>query len=233
MRNDMYFKNCPFCNQTVDYTYNNENKKYIMCCKNCLQHGITISIQADNLDEIQKLWNHRVFDDLLLNEPEYSIKLLSFYNGSLKIPTDIVKMKNDKDHMSFDSFNCSEDIFGYMVTPSGDIIVCDDEHCQELMRFLGFDTDEMELDNDTVMSSAIQYGIIRISKQSKCLMFDIVPSKVNKKQITSLIEFLATNSNKLGYIRTYCVYLNGGTKVDDVKVFDTMNETILFLDKVK
>ena len=226
----MFFKNCPFCNENVDYVYNSDDKLYTIKCDGCSKNGIIVSISHSDLTELQNKWNKRVFDDVLLNDTEYSIKMLSFFNGTLKNKEDISIFRTDKYHKEFDSFNISEDIFGYMVMPNGDVIICDDEHSKELLKYLGIDD---ELNTDEIISIAVSCGIIRISKQAKCLMFDLVPNKINKAQITSLIKFLVENSDKLNYIKTFCVYKNGGTCARDIEVLDTLNDLILYLDGIK
>ena len=229
----MYFKNCPICNSVVDYTYDSGKSLYIMHCPKCQEKGLTIKIEHSDINYIQKVWNDREFDNILLEDPEFSIKLLSFYNGTLKIPSDIHMLKNDTTHQGFESFSSSENIFGYLITLNGEVIICNKEHCEELMKYLGFDVSNIELSNDDIMKVAINYGFIRISVQSKCLMIDLVPMKVDKKQITCLIDFLVENVDKLKCIQTFCVYTNNGVQKEDINVFNTLNDVILYLDKVK
>lgn len=229
----MSFKKCPFCNNPIEYKI--KNNLYSICCDYCKSKGINLLVSAKTLDELKELWNNRTFDDILLDDPEYSIKLLSFLSGKQQNPQDIVNIESDEKYKKYDSIMNSNDIFGYIVLTNGDIVICDEEHTLELIKYVGFDIDCIDkenIDNDEILKMFVENGMIRVSKQMRCLMIDFVPLKVSKLQLNNLSVFLMKNKDKLSDIRLYCVYLNGGDKAEDIKQFDNLNDLILYLDKV-
>lgn len=229
----MFLKNCPFCNNNVEYVPQ-EDGTYLMECPTCKEKGITISLKEKNLDKLQKLWNKRAFDDILLDNPIYGLTMLAFYNGNLVNKEKIHEIKHTYITHNYETFNTTEDVFGYLLMPNNEVITCDDEHSIELMRFLGIDMFEDNIekfDNERIIKCAINGGVIRISKQAKCLMIDMSPEKVSYNQISKLMVLLANTEFKS--MKSFCVYLNGAKTVSDIHTFKDLNELLLFLDGIK
>lgn len=80
----MFFKNCPFCNKAVKERYDNVTNRYVLECENCKKKNITIKIENNSLEELQKLWNLRITsinDDKVIGKTNYGYLII--YNGDI------------------------------------------------------------------------------------------------------------------------------------------------------
>ena len=215
----MFLKKCPFCNQTPQNFYNMETKMFSIYCKHCEEKGIVIRITDKDMIEAQKKWNERVFDNILLENPEQTITdLIAYKNGAV--------IGDNKYH--FEYFD-KED-FGWLIMDDMTVIRCNDSHPEELLKYYEIETDDIYgFDYETF---CIENGIVRIGVLNRCFYISI-PSKVSHEQITKTLEIL-TNETKPEIIK-YIVEtdsLDGLKNQRDIIEYNSLNELFLFLDKV-
>lgn len=181
----MFFKNCPFCDESVKERYDVVKRKFIIECNNCRKNNLTIIAEANNLDELQKIWNLRI----------------------TKINDDVTIGKEN---------------YGYLIIYNGDIIKCDNSHPEEILHYLGIDTNYKHFDYE---SACRKIGILRISSHCGCVMLDL-PFKTTPIQISKTIEILPEYNNCI----SFCIFLEGKQKVIE---HDNINDCILELDRIK
>lgn len=208
----MFLKKCPFCNQPAESMY--EKSDYVISCKSCKNKGIDVKVVSKTMKEAQNLWNTRVFDEQLLKNPEDTIRVLQICSNGDKQDCDL--------DIDFDPYELSKFGYGYLITEDS-IIECDDSHREELLKYFGMESDNIDFDYE---SACIECGIIRICLEDNCLMV-VLPKKYNKKQIDMVMEVLY---NKEISNRRMFVYENmfGEEKITEMK---TLNELLLYIDR--
>lgn len=180
----MFFKNCPFCDESVKERYDVVKRKFIIECNNCKKNNLTIIAEADNLEELQNIWNLRI----------------------TKINDDITIGKEN---------------YGYLIIYNGDIIKCDNSHPEEILHYLGIDTNYKHFDYE---SACRKIGILRVSHHCGCVMLDI-PNKITKIQIDKCIEIMYNYVDCVNFN----IYLENKSKMISLS---SINECILYLDKL-
>lgn len=224
-------KKCPVCRK--DCTLYKDNNLYILECPNCKKNGLTIRIENKNYDDLIKIWNNREADNFLMKYPRESITFIELLNGK-QIDSDKVKeILKDFDYKKIELDVSST--LGYIEDLEGNIYSCTRSHIETLLSSLGI---EMTIDyNQTSFDAIIQTvftkrGYIKISTQAKCMMLEINYEKVNKKQIDSLIKFLSEDPKRFKDIKVYYIDLFDDEENCKIEVFYTLNDLILFLDKL-
>ena len=213
----MFFKKCPFCNQTVENFFDAKTKEFSIFCSNCEKKGITIKIVGTDIEDVVNKWNNRSFDNLLLEDPEQTIKdLLAYKNGA--------EIQNKKYH--FEYFD--KDDFGWLILDDLTVIRCQDSHPEEILRYYEMGTD---IDGFDYEKFCVDNGIVRIGVLKRCFFISI-PTNVIHNQITKIIEILAKEAKP--EIIKYIVDVDSKTCQNKREVieFQTLNNLILYLDKV-
>ena len=223
----MFKKKCPFCFEEVKEYW--DNNQYIIECQECLKKGLIVKSFADTKEDALSLWNTRVFDNHLLNNAEYVLNELKIFNEFMKSGYgEHTILKNNYIYSSL--LNIILDInrvdYGFLVLPNATYIKCDDSHVEELMNYLGIETDKdiPELDEKIYMN----LGIIRICNHDNCLMI-VLPKRITKKQIDCVLNLISTQNN--GKINSYCIYKDRENDYDLIS-FKDFNELYMYLDKV-
>ena len=112
--------------------------------------------------------------------------------------------------------------YGYLITPNGDVIKCDNSHPEEILNYLGI-YDSFE-DYDYV-DICHKINILRICEHCNCISIDI-PNKPNKEQITKCMNLL-TNYSKYVNFNIYTSNNNKNITINNV------NDCLIELDKIK
>lgn len=226
----MIIKSCPFCSNESTYTFDSKRKIYSLECQHCKQKGLTIRIENENLEDLINIWNTRVFEDFLLQNPEKSINLLSLLNGTLKDPAII---KDTVAGFAFGNIlNYQNDIYGYLIDKSGKLHICDKSHVEMICECLDLDVSILNVDqtslDEIINKYLLEMGFIKISAQANCMFFNMSYKKVNKKQIDAIYKFILDKNPK--DIKVFCVFLN--IEETDVKTFTNQNDLLMFLDSI-
>ncbi len=223
----MFKKKCPFCFQEVQEYW--DDGKYIIECQECSKKGIIVKVISNSQEEAVSLWNTRVFDNHLLNNPTYVLNEISIFNDLIKKCNNksIIMQKQEVDSVLNNfvfSFNRSE--YGYLILPNASYIKCDESHVEELLKLLGIETNREipELDESIYM----KLGIIRVCNHNNCLMV-VLPFKITKKQVDCIFNLISTTN--IGKINSYCVY-EDREKDYTITTFNDLSEMMLYLDKV-
>ena len=228
------FKKCPICMHDCSLIHDEEKDLYILECSECKKNGWTIRLENKDYKELINTWNNRKFDNLLMEHPKESITFIELLNGKQIDQEEVKKILKD-----FDYKNIELDVsntLGYIQDLEGNIFACTKSHIETLLSSLGI---EKAIDyNQTSFDAIVQNvftkrGYIKISTQAKCMMLEINTELVNKKQIDSLINFLAEDSSRFREIKVYYMDLFDCKENCKIEVFYTLNDLILFLDKLK
>lgn len=223
----MFKKKCPFCFEEVKEYW--DNGKYIIECQECQKKGIIVKVISNSQEEAISLWNTRVFDNHLLNNPEYAINEISIFNEIIKKCNSgsyvFKKQEFNKDLNNF-VFDFNRVDYGYLILPDASYVKCSESHPEELLKLLGIETNNEipELDESIYM----KLGIIRLCNHDNCLMV-VLPYKVSKKQIDCVFNLIS--SANIGKINSYCVYEDREQDYT-ITTFINLNEMMLYLDKV-
>lgn len=223
----MFKKKCPFCFEEVKEYW--DKNQYIIECQECLKKGIVVKVISNTKEDALTLWNTRVFDNHLLNNTDYILNELKIFNEFMKkgegIYT-ITKQKNIDNSLLNVILDMNRIDYGFLIFPNSTYIKCDNSHIEELMNYLGIETNKEipELDEKIYMN----LGIIRICNHDNCLMI-VLPKKITKKQIDCVINLISTQN--IGKINSYCIYKDREDDYDLIS-FKDFNELYMYLDKV-
>lgn len=220
----MFIKNCPFCFETVYLKYDAVNKMYYISCEGCTKKGIFLCIMDKDKDKVVSLWNTRVLDTALLNDPDYVINSIKQFNETINTyhsePITLKKL-NNKDEMLNDLvFDLTRKDYGFLITQNGSEIKCNDSHPEELFKYLNLEESSIIHLDDSVY---LKLGLLRITQHANCVMI-VLPLLITKHQIDTtfkLLEKYFCNFN------LFCVYkedsntytTNTFTKASDVCLF--------------
>ena len=161
------------------------------------------------------------------NNGLYSLYCPTCYDNGL-----IVEIKNTSlDNLQFlwnsrvtnlDKNEIGKTTYGYLITPYGDVIKCDNSHPEEILNYLGIYDSFNDYDYVEICH---KLNILRICEHCNCVAIDI-PLNPNKEQITKCINLLSNYSN---YVNFNIYTANNGKNI----VINTINECLLELDKIK
>ena len=218
----MILKPCPFCGKYPTVRF--ENEFWILTCNNCKSNGLDISIRTKDNSNIQEIWNSRDFDEILLRNPNSTLDLLGFFNGS-PITKSMEESFLDIDTIYLQNYFGDRNS-GWLILPNGRILDCKDSHKNSLKKYLNME----EIDSFEFLEEYIQKkGIIRISSFRNSYGIDI-PSTSNKEQRTRIYTFLEKLYNTSN--RFVVEYTNKDNKTE-VRCFDNLNNLKKFIEGIE
>lgn len=215
----MFLKKCPFCNHEVSEQYDPQTKNYKIQCRNCKDIGLDVKIIGKDCVAIQKIWNTRKFEDLLLDNPKEIITAIEKEKSG-----DLTKLGTKRITTEY----LVKEEFGYLILPSGELIKCFDSHPEEILNVVGIDSKNIDLSNFDYENFCIKHGIIRICMQLNNVMIVLPKKMLKKEQMDILLKVL---TNEITNVKKYHVY-QIKNDIETVMSFDTLQSLYLYLDEV-
>lgn len=209
----MLTNRCPFCGNLPNETF--VNGIYIIECLSCKQKGIQIRVENSIKDEAKLLWNTRYIDTYINENKTQVLAHIEDYLTGKVLKDDITEILNlNKRHI------------GYFILDNGSILNCKDNHIKELLKYLGIETDNSELNDASICQD---FKVIRISIYDNVLLIAL-PKIYNRLQIAKCFEIIEKEEAllKTSIIRFEINYF----KKDNYHLYSTnnINDFLLKLD---
>lgn len=227
----MFFKNCPFCNKNVHYMFDVKTNMYHVSCLFCKAKDIEIEASNKSLENLQKVWNSRPFESVILKNPSYAVKILKFFSGKIKSSKQIKEITSSHEFKDYDMLSNNDIGFlGYLITPKAEALSCEDSHLDSLFSYLKIDPSESFLKNFDLDQYCISNGFIRLSFHAKSLCISFNLSIVNRRQIDKLISLI--EDPRLKPIKSFSLFVHSNNKKSTaIFNFSDLADLILELDK--
>lgn len=209
----MLTNRCPFCGNLPNETF--VNGIYIIECLSCKQKGIQIRVENSIKDEAKLLWNTRYIDTYISENKTQVLAHIEDYLTGKVLKDDITEILNlNKRHI------------GYFILNNGLILNCKDNHIKELLKYLGIETDNNELNDASICQD---FKVTRISIYDNVLLIAL-PKIYNRLQIVKCFEVIEKENTllKASIIRFEINYF----KKDNYCLYSTnnINDFLLKLD---
>lgn len=214
----MLDKRCPFCMSYPDSYKDDKTSLYVKECKKCLQKGITIKVQGETLEIVSDLWNNREYDNYIYKNIK---EIKNIYNEGF------FKSNSKKEHEILDTLRLSNINEGHFVMPNLDVLVCKDNHINEILRYLNIETDKNILTDSSI---CLKFGIVKISMMSGELMV-CIPNNIKKKQIDKILEIIC--NKKYFNLNSYYFYRLVNKNEEECCEYKTLNDLILKIESIK
>ena len=209
----MLTNRCPFCGNLPNETFVNDI--YVIECLSCKKKGIQIRVENSIKDEAKLLWNTRYIDTYISENKTQVLAHIEDYLTGKVLKDDITEILNlNKRHI------------GYFILDNGSILNCKDNHIKELLKYLGIETDNTELNDASICQD---FKVTRISIYDNVLLIAL-PKIYNRLQIAKCFEIIEKEEAllKTSIIRFEINYF----KKDNYHLYSTnnINDFLLKLD---